>query len=478
MKLSSNFILILAFIVGASLLSIEIASSRMIAVFFGSSLYVWLTVLCITLLGLAIGYFIGSKLSNHTKKEKFLSYILLLTSVAISLWYLSNPIALFLLQMFSLTGCVIFHTAFLLLFPMMGLGATSTLLANLLQRKTPHKEVYGKILMTSTLGSIVGAIICVLLLFPTLGILLSTMVYAIIIFLCAIIIFKNKSSLIVAGIIILSIVSLLTKNELKKYIYYNEGALSSISVIDKDSTRYLLVNNIIQSEMNLKTKKSNVKYIHFIDSLLPYSVNKKDALIIGLGGGLLANTLLLKNYNIIGVELDSRILLVAKQFFYLSPQIQNICADGQYFLDTAKTRKYNLIVLDIFKSEEQASYLLTRETLEKTKTLLADKNSMLIINWHGYYSGESARGTHILLNTLQSCKFYTQTVSTDKNQNYSNLILFSNLSGTELPNSVTKIYTDIKNIHTNTDFLMDLYNAKANFEWRKNYLGFIQLLNI
>ena len=54
----------------------EIAGAKLLAPFFGSSLYVWSSVMAITLGGLASGYFFGGQLSKKINKEKNLFIVL------------------------------------------------------------------------------------------------------------------------------------------------------------------------------------------------------------------------------------------------------------------------------------------------------------------------------------------------------------------------------------------------------------------
>ncbi len=54
-----KYLYLVAFIEGASVMAIELAGAKMIAPFFGTSLYVWASVLAVTLGGLAAGYFAG-----------------------------------------------------------------------------------------------------------------------------------------------------------------------------------------------------------------------------------------------------------------------------------------------------------------------------------------------------------------------------------------------------------------------------------
>ena len=53
------------FVSGAVLLGVEIASSRVLAPFFGNSLYVWGALIGVVLTGLAVGYWLGGALADR-----------------------------------------------------------------------------------------------------------------------------------------------------------------------------------------------------------------------------------------------------------------------------------------------------------------------------------------------------------------------------------------------------------------------------
>ena len=57
--------LTLSLIEGGAVMFAEIVSAKMIAPVFGTSLYVWTSVLTITLTGLMIGYFLGGKSNSY-----------------------------------------------------------------------------------------------------------------------------------------------------------------------------------------------------------------------------------------------------------------------------------------------------------------------------------------------------------------------------------------------------------------------------
>src|SRR5688572_18726542 len=78
MKTNRNFLFLLSFIEGASVMACELFSAKMIAPFFGGSLYVWAAVLGVTLFALMSGYYLGGYISERSKKENLVYWILLL----------------------------------------------------------------------------------------------------------------------------------------------------------------------------------------------------------------------------------------------------------------------------------------------------------------------------------------------------------------------------------------------------------------
>ena len=75
LKRFSYFILILL-VEGAALMAVELMGAKLVAPFYGSSLYVWTAVLGFTVAGLTLGYYCGGRLATRTLSEKTLFIIL------------------------------------------------------------------------------------------------------------------------------------------------------------------------------------------------------------------------------------------------------------------------------------------------------------------------------------------------------------------------------------------------------------------
>src|ERR1700736_3247113 len=91
-----RLLLVLAFVGGLTSLGLEIAASRLLAPFFGTSTYIWGALIGLILLYLTVGYYVGGSLADRHPRPVFLYQ---LTAVAAALVLLiplvSRPILLF-----------------------------------------------------------------------------------------------------------------------------------------------------------------------------------------------------------------------------------------------------------------------------------------------------------------------------------------------------------------------------------------------
>lgn len=473
MKKELNYIYLISFIEGGMMLTTELSSSRKIAIFFGSSLYVWLSVLCITMIGLAIGYYWANYYLESKPPEsafkKTLALLFILLSISLAMWKFNSNLSLFLIHLNTgLIMSVWIDSIFLLLPAMFIYGAITTFLIYIAQ-KIYTKPLYGKILATSTIGSIVFAVLSVLFLFPNLGIQNTILIMSFIALITSLIIYF-KQWLLHSVVVMLY---LYPEKKIKgDVLYENDGAFSSVIVMQEKHTRYLLVNYIIQSFED-KTNSKTPAYAQLIDSVLKVrQMKNKDVLILGLGGGIVANKLANYSNKIVGVEIDPGIIFCAKKYFNLSAKIQTICEDAQWYIQRAK-HKFDIIIMDVFNGEEPPSYLLTFENFNRLKRLLKDENSLIIINWYGYYSGTPGKSTRILIHTLHQAGFKTASILTGGEERNSNLVIFASLNSSILPeNKISIPYETL--INTEDKNVLSFLNAHANYLWRRDYLSIIK----
>lgn len=473
---------ITSFFEGSAVMAAEICSAKLLAPYFGSSIYVWSSVMAITLAGLASGYFYGGKLSLSTNKKSILITILSIAALYLMLLSLLSGSLHFFASVFPLIPAVVV-SSLILIFPIMFLmGTSSPLIISILTDKPELSgEISGRVYAISTLGGIVATFASGFFLIPSFGIATTLFVFSagMIISIIALAT-KNTSRLTILLLFIgMSFLSFSFKpNHHLNSIYYQEGMLGIIEVIDEPLPsnpntiiRKLLVNNVVQTELNVNSGQSNSEYISLIQKNMPL-LPKGNALILGLGGGLVANEFINHHYKVTGVEFDQRIIDCAKNYFNLNNDVNAVCDDARHFLNITKDL-YNVVLIDLFKAEEQPSHVLTIESLTDLKQHL-DTNATVIVNTHGYLNNQKGLGTQCLINTFKKAGYDVKVCVTGTNEDYRNTILLASVK----PFRVTfhhELYPIVienpELINSDQQPILEKLNAEANLLWRKNYLA-------
>jgi len=160
-KLQTSLVMVLAFIAGFIIMSIELLGGRILAPYFGSSIYVWGSVITVFMLSLSVGYLTGGKLSLHnpnlvTYGTFFGGAAVLL--IPLILW--ANPImeTLFLQIEDPRYGSLVV-SMILFFIPTAILGMIAPYSVRLLVQSTHGSgHVAGKLYFISTLGSALGTL--------------------------------------------------------------------------------------------------------------------------------------------------------------------------------------------------------------------------------------------------------------------------------------------------------------------------------
>ncbi|NVK22786.1 MAG: fused MFS/spermidine synthase [Kangiellaceae bacterium] len=112
--------------------------------------------------------------------------------------------------------------------------------------------------------------------------------------------------------------------------------------------------------------------------------NPKEILIIGLGGGILANTFneIYPEAHITSVEIDPVVTKMAKKHFAYDDSSDNLethVRDGRVFVKRAikKGKKYDLILLDAFNGDYIPEHMMTKEYLEEVKQLVTEQGIIM-----------------------------------------------------------------------------------------------------
>jgi SAM-dependent methyltransferase len=268
----------------------------------------------------------------------------------------------------------------------------------------------------------------------------------------------------------------------KEIIYRSDGLLGRLEVMetdrDMDSSqqhekhRLLLVNNIIQTWVECDSNTSYLQYVGQIDRLVQRKDKWQRGLVLGLGGGAVVKALYNKNFSVTAVELDERVVKVARQYFLLPDKVKIITDDARHALSQLEG-PFDLIVVDLFTGENTPSHVLSKESLAKMKSLLA-KNGKIAFNTYGYIKPPAGLGNLSLLKTLKECGFnYRIGTSGDlKHEDYRNLLIVASAGDPGPVENELKepVLLEKGTLITDNNPVLEFQNAAAAKRWRYYYM--------
>ncbi|HEX6928526.1 MAG TPA: fused MFS/spermidine synthase [Gammaproteobacteria bacterium] len=156
------FVFLLAFAGGFSIMSIEMLGGRIMAPFFGSSIYVWGSIITIFMVALSIGYLIGGQLSlRRPSLTKFGGLFLFCACAVLPMAWIANPLMewVFMRMIDVRYGSLLAATGLFFL-PTVAMGVISPYAVRLLVQNTHHSgSVAGKLYFVSTAGSAAGVLL-------------------------------------------------------------------------------------------------------------------------------------------------------------------------------------------------------------------------------------------------------------------------------------------------------------------------------
>ncbi|MCZ7668067.1 MAG: fused MFS/spermidine synthase [Chloroflexi bacterium] len=386
-----RYLYLTVFIAGMSTLAVEFTTSRMLQTVYGTSNIVWANVIGLVLLFLTLGYFLGGKLAD---KRPFPStfyqlvtltgfssvFFLLLTSVVLK----SAAAAMANLQVGAIVGSLLV-VVLALAIPVTLLGCMSPFAIRLaVQDVAEAGRVSGRIYAISTLGSLLGTYLPVLITIPLLGSRITAVLFGALLILVGLVGLwqtKKKAGLVMAGLalLLIPIILLWTGGDLKAYdgqLFETESAYNYIQVVRWDDCNYLLLNEG-QAFHSFYCDGGAVPTISVWSIMLAAPYFKADptidnAAVIGLAAGTIPKqfTRVFGPIPIDGIELDPAIVDVALDYFALTePNINVIVGDGRYELNQLDGQ-YDVITIDAYKVPYIPWHLTTREFFQEVQAHL------------------------------------------------------------------------------------------------------------
>lgn len=425
-RVSGLALMLLVFLGGASVMTIEMSASRLLAPYFGTSLFIWANLIGLVMIYLTLGYWLGGKLADRYPRASVLFGITAVAGFVVGLIpVLSRPILSWSLTGFSdysvgivygsLIGVIILFSV-----PLVLLGFVSPF-AIRLRSMTVAKAggTAGGVSALSTLGSILGTFIPVFFLIPYIGTaatLYSASIVLLIFSIAGLLLTGSvRPAAVYAGllVVVLGLSLFVSRGFIKppamgELLYEKESAYNYIQVVREGSRVSLMLNegHAVHSIYDPNNPLTGGPWDYWL--VAPY-FNKdfkpsdmKGMAMIGSAAGTAAHlySVVYPTVHVDGVEIDPEIVDVGRRFFDLGSLTNTTTheQDGRTYLQTeGENKKWTVVGIDAYRQPYIPFHLTTKEFFQEVSDHLTPDGVAMI---NAGRTGSDTRLVDALANTM------------------------------------------------------------------------------
>jgi len=389
------------FVSGVASMGLEIVAGRLLAPGFGSSVYVWGSIIAVFLAALALGYWIAGKTAANRASRAGLALALVGAAAYVAFVMVFGETLVAMTEDLPIWRRFLPLVPVTLLFgpPTVLLGFVSPYGAELIDARSTG-DASGQVYALGTGGSIVGAFATTFVLVPEFGVLGMEALYGGLLVLAAIVVAPRSTrrpqlAAVVVGVAIVLAVLLVGVIPLQgsgTTVAQTQTEYQELRVADDGDVRTLWLDGVRHSAMFLDDPDRYVfeytRYFH-----LPYLFQDDvDRVLFVGGGGFSGPKRFLAEYpnvTVDVVELDPAVVDTARRHFDV-PETDRLnvhVGDGRVFLaDTTHT--YDVVVLDAYRADRVPYHLTTVEFMRLVRSKL-DADGTLVANVISAPSGQS-----------------------------------------------------------------------------------------
>jgi len=388
---------IAVFICGAVVMIFELVGSRILGPYFGTSIFVWTSLIGGILGSLSVGYYLGGKLADKKSNVGILSFIIFLSAVFIGFTFIiKDPLLIFLeSHSLGLRASLIIASVILFSPTSILLGMVSPYVAKLrINSLTTSGSTIGNLYALSTMGSIGGTFLSGFYLIPHFGTNRLLLILSITLLVVSLLLSLRTLTTIKVFSLFVFIVGIFSINQIN-FLSTARGfidvdtAYNRIWIYDhkdqntNNTARIMRVNNENHSSMFLESDKLVNEYTKYYHLVRHFNPNFNTALMLGGAGYSYPKDFLLHypHATLDVVEIDPKVTELAKTYFKLKddPRLAIYHEDGRVYLNTTQ-KKYDVIFGDAFSSHYSLPYqLTTKEAVQKKYDILHD-NGVVLLN--------------------------------------------------------------------------------------------------
>jgi predicted membrane-bound spermidine synthase len=406
-KARRTLLLTTVFVGGMTSLGAELTAARLLDPFFGNSLIIWAVLIGMVLLYLTLGYYLGGKWADRKPYYRVLYQITAWAAFLIGLApFVARPVLLWSVRGFAqysagiLAGSLLGVVA-LFSVPVTLLGCVSPFAIRLAmadQKVESAGNIAGGLYALSTVGSLVGTFLPVLVLIPNIGTRNSFLFLSFTLLAVSLVglfmEFKSRALpyLLMPAALIAMIVFLpggvIKPVEYGELLYETESAYNYIQVVQWGDEVWLKLNEGqgIHSVYDPDSVLVGGIWDYFL--IAPYFNNPPFAseevgslALIGSAAGTVPKqyTAVYGPIPIDGAEIDPEIIGVGREYFDMNePNFNAVAQDGRYFLVNSR-KKYDVIAVDAYRPPYIPFHLTTREFFAEARAHLTE-NGVVAIN--------------------------------------------------------------------------------------------------
>ncbi len=386
--LNRALLLSTSFICGANIMVQELLGFRILAPYFGYSIYVWGNLLGLILGALAIGYYIGGKLADRRPETSVLySAILAASAYMCAMLFVYQGIMARLLNLGPVWGSFA-STIVLYGPPMILLSMVSPFVIKLLAQDRPVGVVSGEVYGISTLGSLFGVFLTAFWLIPVFGAHKTMTSSAIAGLLLALAGLARSRGTALACLALMAVAWSSGRTIAPGTLYEKDSAYFHIGVV-RDGDR-IIFNRDGQRASEYHEGRMLTGDYWDVFMLGPALAQAKTILILGMGTGTTLRQYLefFPAAHVDAVELDPDVVDVAHRYFGVpaqSPRLSIKVDDARTFIRKDGPR-YDFIEIDVYREPLQVPfYLTTREFFQSVRRRTSDDGVVMMnVAWAPY----------------------------------------------------------------------------------------------
>ncbi|MCB1985060.1 MAG: fused MFS/spermidine synthase [Burkholderiales bacterium] len=430
------------FITGAAVMVIELLGTRLIAPFYGASLYVWTSVISVTLIALALGYFIGGRWADQTRHFGLAFIIAVSGFLTLLVPWLTGPVLLATdplgLRMGTFVSTLVLFTPSLLMLGMVGPFAVKLATSSLEGIGTSTGSIYA----VSTVGSVIGTLFLGFYLFPQVGSreIFIGLAFALLFLALSVAYFEReriKLAVALPTVTVLLVISIVLlpfiadsgnqadENERYQTRFEQESLYGWVRVIDNpaDNYRLLMMDGSTIGAASISHDENLLAYQEIVTHLPALVPGVQHALLVGQGAGHMATTL--KRYGIQTdtLEIDPAVSDAARDYFNFEPTGKTIIGDARYEIRKLQG-PYDLIIMDVFTGGSEPAHLLTIESMRQLQSLLSD-DGLVALNFVSFLENGKNVALASVSKTLARVFPYQLTLIADPDRDFNDFIFIA-----------------------------------------------------